>query len=73
MAYTILDTCILCGRCDKVCHSESIELGEEIYEIDNKTCDNCRGLVGGPQCVAVCPIECIIPLKSRLEKAKLSD
>ena len=34
-------------------------MGEEIYEIDPNKCTECVGHFTEPQCVVVCPVECI--------------
>jgi ferredoxin len=34
-------------------------MGEEIYEIDPNKCTECIGHFNEPQCVVVCPVECI--------------
>ena len=56
----ILDECINCGRCEKVCPTESISAGIDIYEVDNNTCLECKDIYDEEQCILVCPVECII-------------
>lgn len=34
-------------------------MGPEIYEIDPNKCTECIGHFDTPQCVEVCPVECI--------------
>ena len=34
-------------------------MGEEIYEIDHNLCTECVGHYDEPQCVEVCPVDCI--------------
>jgi len=34
-------------------------MGDEIYEIDPKLCTECVGHFDEPQCVEVCPVDCI--------------
>jgi len=34
-------------------------MGEEIYEIDPDLCTECVGHFDEPQCVEVCPVDCI--------------
>jgi ferredoxin len=36
-------------------------MGQEIYEIDPHKCTECVGHFDEPQCVVVCPVECIDP------------
>ena len=59
MALTITDVCINCDVCEPECPNEAIYQGEEIYEIDPKRCTECVGHFDEPQCVQVCPVECI--------------
>lgn len=59
MALKILDTCINCDVCEPVCPNQAISLGEEYYEIDPDRCTECVGHFDEPQCVEVCPVECI--------------
>ncbi|MBL8254501.1 MAG: ferredoxin, partial [Candidatus Competibacter sp.] len=33
----------------------------EIYEIDPNRCTQCVGHYDTPQCIEVCPVDCIIP------------
>ncbi|GAB5464977.1 MAG: 4Fe-4S binding protein [Candidatus Kapaibacteriales bacterium] len=63
MAFKILDTCILCGRCEKVCPENAISQGEDIYTIEKSKCNECYSLKDlGPQCASVCPMECCVPI-----------
>lgn len=34
-------------------------MGELIYEIDPSKCTECMGHFDEPQCIVVCPVECI--------------
>jgi len=61
MALLITDECINCDVCEPECPNGAIYPGEEIYEINPKRCTECVGHYDTPQCVAVCPVECIIP------------
>ena len=65
MALMITDRCINCDACEPECPNEAISLGEEIYQIDPAKCTECVGHYDAPQCVAVCPVDCI-PLKPML-------
>lgn len=67
MALTIIDVCINCDVCEPECPNEAIYQGEEIYEIDPNRCTECVGHFDTPQCVQVCPVECIIPSPDRPE------
>ena len=58
MAMTITDECTACGLCMEPCPTESITEGD-IYIINPDTCNECEDVVDGPQCVDVCPVDCI--------------
>jgi ferredoxin len=55
----ITDECINCDVCEPVCPNDAIYQGQEIYEIDPDLCTECVGHYDTPQCVSVCPIDCI--------------
>lgn len=59
MALMITDQCINCDVCEPECPNEAISMGESIYVIDPKRCTECVGHFDEPQCVQVCPVECI--------------
>ena len=59
MALMITDECNNCDVCDPECPNEAISQGEEIYEIDPSKCTECVGHYDEPQCVQVCPVDCI--------------
>lgn len=60
MALKITEQCINCDVCEPVCPNTAIALGSEIYEIAPSHCTECVGHHDVPQCVEVCPVECII-------------
>jgi ferredoxin len=60
MAMKILDDCISCGACEPECPVEAISEGDVIYVIDPDACVECVGHNDSPQCVSVCPVECIV-------------
>ena len=60
MALKILDTCVNCDVCEPVCPNQAITAGTVIYEIASERCTECVGHYDVPQCVEVCPVECII-------------
>ncbi|HDR04837.1 MAG TPA: YfhL family 4Fe-4S dicluster ferredoxin [Candidatus Marinimicrobia bacterium] len=60
MALIITDECINCGSCEPECPNEAISAGDDIYVIDPERCTECVGAYDEPQCVAVCPVDCII-------------
>ena len=59
MALMITDECINCDVCEPECPNNAISPGDEIYEIDPNHCTECVGHFDEPQCVAVCPVDCI--------------
>ena len=61
MDLKITDECINCDVCEPECPNGAIYMGEEIYEIDPNLCTECVGHYDEPQCVEVCPVDCIIP------------
>jgi ferredoxin len=59
MALMITTECINCDVCEPECPNQAISMGEEIYVIDPMKCTECVGHFDTPQCVQVCPVECI--------------
>ncbi len=59
MALMITDECINCDVCEPECPNGAISQGPEIYVIDPKKCTECVGHFDKPQCVEVCPVDCI--------------
>lgn len=59
MALKITEECINCDVCEPACPNTAIYQGELIYEIDPDRCTECVGHFDEPQCVAVCPVDCI--------------
>lgn len=59
MALIITDECINCDVCEPECPNEAITPGDEIYEIEPSKCTECVGHYDTPQCVEVCPVDCI--------------
>lgn len=60
MALIITDECINCDVCEPACPNDAIYQGELIYEIASDRCTECVGHFAEPQCIAVCPVDCII-------------
>ena len=67
MALIITDECINCDVCEPECPNGAISQGEEIYKIDSNLCTECVGHYNEPQCVEVCPVDCIITNPNRIE------
>ena len=59
MSLNITDQCVNCDVCEPVCPNKAISLGSEYYEIAPDLCTECVGHHDEPQCVVVCPVECI--------------
>jgi ferredoxin len=60
MSLLINDECINCDVCEPECPNNAISQGDEIYEINPDLCTECVGHFNEPQCVEVCPVDCII-------------
>jgi len=61
MALYITDECINCDVCQPACPNGAIAEGETTYVIDPNFCTECVGHHPKPECVQVCPVECILP------------
>ena len=59
MALLITDQCINCDVCEPECPNQAIYEGVDYYEIDPTRCTECVGHFDAPQCVEVCPVDCI--------------
>lgn len=67
MALKITAECINCDVCEPECPNQAISMGDEHYVIDPDKCTECVGHFGEPQCVQVCPVECIPVNPERVE------
>lgn len=61
MALTINDDCTACDACKPACPNEAIAAESPIYVIDPLKCTECVGAEDEPQCMLVCPADCIVP------------
>lgn len=59
MSLRITQQCINCDVCEPACPNQAIYQGPKIYEIDPERCTECVGHFDEPQCIVVCPVECI--------------
>lgn len=59
MSLLINQLCINCDVCAPACPNDAISQGETIYVINPGRCTECIGHFDEPQCVVVCPVECI--------------
>lgn len=60
MALLINDECVNCGVCEPECPNNAIREGDDIYVIDWAKCTECVGHHDEPQCIEVCPVDCIV-------------
>ena len=67
MALLISDECINCDVCEPECPNGAISQGETIYEINPSLCTECVGHFDKPQCMEVCPVDCIAKDPDRVE------
>jgi ferredoxin len=88
MALLITDECINCGACEPECPNTAIYEGGarwELYKNNSEPisddyfyivpdkCTECVGYYDEPQCMAVCPVDCIIKDPDHVEsKEELS-
>jgi len=61
MALLINEDCTNCDACPSVCPNDAITVGDMIYVIDAFKCTECVGADDEPQCMLVCPADCILP------------
>jgi ferredoxin len=61
MALKITDDCTSCDACVEPCPNTAIAAGSPVYVIDAAKCTECVGAHDEPQCISVCPADCIIP------------
>lgn len=59
MALRITAECINCDVCEPACPNQAISAGADYYEINPDLCTECVGHFKVPQCVAICPVDCI--------------
>ena len=59
MALRITELCVNCDVCEAECPNHAIFEGPEHYQIDPVRCTECVGHHDAPQCVQVCPVDCI--------------
>jgi ferredoxin len=59
MALKITAECINCDVCEPACPNEAIFDGDLHYLINPNKCTECVGHFDEPQCVVLCPVECI--------------
>lgn len=70
MSLLINDECINCDVCEPECPNEAITQGDEIYEINPDLCTECVGHFDEPQCIEVCPVDCILKDPDNVESTE---
>ncbi|MCK4493241.1 MAG: YfhL family 4Fe-4S dicluster ferredoxin [Methylococcales bacterium] len=70
MSLIIDDECINCDVCEPECPNSAISEGEEFYVIDPTLCTECVGHYDEPQCIEVCPVDCIEKDANNVETEK---
>lgn len=70
MALMIEADCINCDMCEPECPNQAIFMGDEVYQIETERCTECVGHYDSPQCVDVCPIDCVISDPANKEDEK---
>ena len=61
MALLINNDCTACDACPEICPNKAISIENAIYVIDPALCTECVGAHDEPQCMTVCPADCILP------------
>lgn len=59
MALMVTEECINCDVCEPECPNGALSQGEDRYIVDSESCTECVGHFDTPQCVEVCPVNCI--------------
>lgn len=67
MALRITMDCINCAACEPECPNSAISAGDEIFMINADKCTECVGHYEESQCIAACPVDCIITDEDRVE------
>ena len=61
MALIITADCINCAACEPDCPNGAISAGDDIFIVAFDKCTECVGPFDESQCIAVCPVDCIVP------------
>ncbi len=67
MALLITEGCINCDVCEPECPNGALSQGSDIYVIAAENCTECVGHFDTPQCMEVCPVDCIVPDPAHVE------
>ena len=57
----ITEECTSCAAGVEDCPNLAISEGDPVYVIEPDKCTECVGFYDEPQCIAACPVECIVP------------
>ena len=60
MALMITEECINCDVCEPECPNGALSAGGDTYVINPAQCTECVGHFSSPQCIEVCPVDCIV-------------
>jgi MinD superfamily P-loop ATPase len=53
----IIDGCVECGICERVCPYDAIFMGDDLeYVVDGDQCPSCN------RCLDPCPVDAIVPM-----------
>jgi ferredoxin len=67
MALLITEECINCDVCEPECPNGALSQGDELYIVDPAKCTECVGHFDTPQCIEVCPVDCIVQDPAHVE------
>lgn len=67
MALRITMECINCTACEPECPNSAISSGDDVFVVDAHRCTECVGHFDESQCIAACPVDCIVPDEDRGE------
>lgn len=67
MALRITMDCINCAACEPECPNSAISAGDDVFIVNADKCTECVGHYEESQCIAVCPVDCIITDEDRVE------
>ena len=67
MALMVTEECINCDVCEPECPNGALSQSGDIYVIDPDKCTECVGHYDAPQCIEVCPVDCIVTDPAHVE------
>jgi len=60
MTFRITEECTNCNACVALCPNDAIEKGIDMPVLIPEKCTHCEGFFDEPQCVDICPVDCIV-------------